>query len=53
MLARRLDMQFVYGFVPKDGAIDNLINSKAEILARKIVLRANQNMKTRRSRSWR
>jgi len=40
-----LDMQFVYGFVPKDGTIDNLINSKAEKLAKKIVLRANQNMK--------
>ena len=40
-----LDMQFVYGFVPKDGTIDNLINLKAEKLARKIVLRTNQNMK--------
>jgi predicted DNA-binding mobile mystery protein A len=40
-----LDMQFVYGFVPKDGTIDNLISSKAEKLARKIVLRTNQNMK--------
>jgi predicted DNA-binding mobile mystery protein A len=40
-----LDLKFVYGFVPKDGTIDNLINSKAEKLARKIVLRTNQNMK--------
>ena len=40
-----LDMQFVYGFVPKDGTIENLINLKAEKLARKIVLRTNQNMK--------
>ena len=40
-----LDMQFVYGFVPKDGTIDNLINSKAEKLAQEIVLRTNQNMK--------
>ncbi len=40
-----LDMQFVYGFVPKDGSIENLINLKAEKLARKIVLRTNQNMK--------
>lgn len=38
-------MQFVYGFVPKDGTIDNLINSKAEKLAKEIVLRTNQNMK--------
>jgi len=42
---RQLDLKFVYGFVPKDGTIDNLINSKAEKLARKIVLRTNQNMK--------
>jgi predicted DNA-binding mobile mystery protein A len=40
-----LDLKFVYGFVPKDGTIDNLINSKAQTLARKIVLRTNQNMK--------
>ena len=40
-----LDLKLVYGFVPKDGTIDNLINNKAGKLARKIVLRTNQNMK--------
>ena len=40
-----LDMQFVYGFVPKDGSIDSLVNIKSEKLAKKIVLRTNQNMK--------
>ena len=40
-----LDMKFVYGFVPKNGTIDNLVNIKAEKLAQKIVLRTNQNMK--------
>ncbi len=40
-----LDLKFVYGFVPKDGSIDHLITIKAEKLARKIVLRTNQNMK--------
>ena len=40
-----LDLKFVYGFVPVEGTIDNLINIKAEKLARKIVLRTNQNMK--------
>ena len=40
-----LDLKFVYGFVPKDGTIDNLVNKKAEKLAQKIVLRTNQNMK--------
>ncbi len=40
-----LELKLVYGFVPKDGSIENLINLKAEKLARKIVLRTNQNMK--------
>ena len=40
-----LDLKFVYGFVPKNGTIDNLVNIKAEKLAQKIVLRTNQNMK--------
>ncbi|PHR71159.1 MAG: XRE family transcriptional regulator [Lutibacter sp.] len=40
-----LELKLVYGFVPKDGTIDNLINNKALKLARKIVLRTNQNMK--------
>lgn len=44
-VGKALNMQFVYGFVPKDGTIENLINLKAEKLARKIVLRTNQNMK--------
>jgi predicted DNA-binding mobile mystery protein A len=44
-IGEALDLKFVYGFVPKDGTIDNLINIKAERLARKIVLRTNQNMK--------
>jgi predicted DNA-binding mobile mystery protein A len=40
-----LNMKFIYGFIPKDGTIENLINLKAEKLARKIVLRTNQHMK--------
>lgn len=40
-----LGLKLVYGFVPKDGTINNLINIKAENLARKIVQRTNQNMK--------
>lgn len=40
-----LDMKFVYGFVPKDGSIENFVNHKAEELARRIVLRTNHNMK--------
>jgi predicted DNA-binding mobile mystery protein A len=44
-VGKALDLKFVYGFVPKEGTIDNLINTKAEKLAEKIVLRTNQNMK--------
>lgn len=40
-----LNMKFVYGFIPKDGTIENLVSLNAEKLARKIVLRTNQNMK--------
>ncbi|CAN5296049.1 hypothetical protein BH09BAC5_BH09BAC5_04470 [soil metagenome] len=40
-----LDMQLVYGFVPKSGTLVNLVNTKAEELARKIVLRTSNNMK--------
>jgi len=44
-VGRALDMKFVYGFVPNDGSIDRLISIKSEKLARKIVMRTNQNMK--------
>jgi predicted DNA-binding mobile mystery protein A len=40
-----LEMKLVYGFVPKDGTIQKLIEVKAEALARKIVLRTDQTMK--------
>ncbi|ASS50558.1 MAG: XRE family transcriptional regulator [Candidatus Fluviicola riflensis] len=40
-----LDLKFVYGYVPKDGTIDQLITLKAEKLARKVVMRTHQNMK--------
>jgi predicted DNA-binding mobile mystery protein A len=42
--AKALDLKLVYGFVPNDGSIDNLVSAKAEKLAQKIVLRTNQNM---------
>jgi predicted DNA-binding mobile mystery protein A len=40
-----LDMEFVYGFVSKKGSVENLVNYKAEELAKKIVLRTSHNMK--------
>lgn len=39
-----LDLKLVYGFIPKDGSLDNLITRHAEKLASKIVLRTNQTM---------
>ena len=43
-IANALDMKFVYGFVPKKGSLEKLIEYKSEELARKIVLRTNHNM---------
>ena len=40
-----LGLRLVYGFVPKEGTINNLINLKAKKLAKEIVSRTNQNMK--------
>lgn len=44
-IARALDMQFVYGFVPKDGSMHALIDRKANELATQIVLRTSNTMK--------
>ncbi|MFV8344055.1 hypothetical protein [Flavobacterium sp. XS2P39] len=38
-------MKFVYGFVPKHGTIQNLVDSRVLELAKKIVLRTSNNMK--------
>jgi predicted DNA-binding mobile mystery protein A len=43
--ADALDMQFVYGLVPKDGTIENLIDRKARELATRIVYRTSNTMK--------
>ncbi len=44
-VANVLDLQLVYGLVPKDGSFDDLVEKQAEKMARKIVLRTHQNMK--------
>jgi len=43
--ADALDMQLVYGFVPKDGSIENLIDRKARELATQIVSKTSHTMK--------
>ncbi|GGF22059.1 mobile mystery protein A [Flavobacterium limi] len=40
-----LNMKFVYGFVPKDQTLENLVDYKALELSKKIVLRTSNNMK--------
>ena len=44
-VAHSLDLKLVYALVPKNGTVNDLVQIKAEELARKIVLRTNQNMK--------
>jgi len=43
--ANALDMHLVYGFAPKDGSLDALIDRKAKELAIKIVKRTSNTMK--------
>jgi hypothetical protein len=38
-------MKFIYGFAPKVSSIDELVDIKAEELARRIVLRTSHTMK--------
>jgi predicted DNA-binding mobile mystery protein A len=44
-VAQAMDMKLVYGFVPKDGSLEELINRKALEKAKEIVVRTSQNMK--------
>lgn len=44
-VAKALDMQFVYGFVPNDGSLEALIEKKAKQLATQIVMRTSNTMK--------
>lgn len=39
-----MDLQFVYGFIPKDGSLEALIERKSYELARKVVEKTNQTM---------
>ena len=43
--ARALDMQLIYGFVPNDGSLEELIDRKAKELATQIVQRTSNSMK--------
>ncbi|SHM83691.1 helix-turn-helix domain-containing protein [Flavobacterium xinjiangense] len=43
-VARVLDMQLVYGFVPNKGSFNNYVDDKAKELAVRIVMRTHQTM---------
>lgn len=43
--ANALDMDLVYGFVPREGSLNNYIDKKARLLAEKIVTRTSTSMK--------
>jgi len=43
--ANALDMELVYGLVPKDGSIEKLIDRRAKELAKRIVHRTSHSMK--------
>lgn len=43
-IARALDMQLVYGFVPNDGSLEALIEKRANQIAKEIVMRTSNTM---------
>lgn len=43
-VAEALNLRFVYGFVPKDSSIENLIEKRALEVAREIVIRTSHTM---------
>lgn len=43
-VAEAMDMQFVYGFVPKAGSLQELVSQRARVLAQEIVMRTHQHM---------
>ena len=43
--AQAMDMKLVYGLIPMDGSIEKMIEKRATILAREIVLRTSDSMK--------
>jgi len=44
-IARAMDMELVYGFVPNEGSLDDLIEKRATELATQIVMRTANTMK--------
>jgi predicted DNA-binding mobile mystery protein A len=43
-VANALNLQLVYGFAPKNGTVQQLVDEKAQQLATKIIMRTHKNM---------
>ena len=43
--AQAMDMKLVYGLIPADGSIEKMIEKRAYVLAKEIVLRTSNSMK--------
>lgn len=43
-VAEALDLEFVYGFLPKESSIEKMIDKRAQQVAREIVMRTSQSM---------
>jgi predicted DNA-binding mobile mystery protein A len=43
--AKAMDMKLVYGLIPADGSLEKMIEKRAQLLAREIVLRTSNSMK--------
>ena len=43
-IGKALDMKFVYGFIPKTGSIEKMVQNKATEVATEIVLRTSKSM---------
>jgi predicted DNA-binding mobile mystery protein A len=44
-VGKALDLQFVYGFVPKESSIEKMIEKRAQQVARDVVMRTSHTMK--------
>jgi predicted DNA-binding mobile mystery protein A len=44
-VGKALDLQFVYGFVPKESSIEKMIDKRAQQVARDVVMRTSHTMK--------
>ncbi len=44
-MGEALDLHFFYGFIPKEGSLEKMVEKKAEALAAEIVMRTSHSMK--------